>query len=602
MLATIDWIFIAVYLAFALGAGIWVSRAASRGLVSYFVADRSLPWWWIGTSMVATTFASDTPLVVSGIVGNRGISGNWFWWSWIVGHVGVAVFFAPLWRRMGVVTDAEFIERRYGSQAGAGLRAFKAVYSSLVVNLIVLGWVFRAMGKIASPFLDWSEVLPPGVWGVLEAGWPKAFMMGTVNETLTVVILVLFIGVYSSAGGIRGVILTDLVQFGAALFGSYVFAWYALDAVGGPGGLVSKLGETYGAAGAAEILSFTPPAGAEWVGAQVVLISLFVAWWAQSNADGGGYMAQRMCAAATPRDAQAGMIWFTVAHYIVRSWPWILVGLAGLVLFPRGMEAPAGSVAAQIVSDREAAYPLLMGRLLPAGLLGLALVGLLGAFMSTVDTHLNWGTSYVINDLYVRFLRPGAGSREVVRASRSAVLIMALGSLAVASQIKNIEGAWKFNIALGAGLGLPVILRWLWWRANAWTEVAGMVAAVAAAAALHWSGEPPSFPVLLCVEVGAGTVAMLAVTFATRPVEPGVLRRFYADAAPPGAWGPVRQKGVPATPWGRFAVRWLLLTAASYGGMFLAGALLLGSSGQVTGYAALTALPLILLYLSRAGR
>ena len=585
MLSTLDWSLIFAYLAFALIVGVWTSKVSSKSLASYFVADRSLPWWWVGTSLVATTFASDTPLVVAGIVGSRGISGNWFWWAWAIGAMGVAVFFAPLWRRAGVVTDAEFIERRYGGGAGTILRVFKAIYSSLVVNLIVMGWVFRAMGKIAAPFMKWNELLPPDIWTALTVIWPEMFIMGTLNETVTVVALVLLVGLYSSAGGIRGVMLTDLFQFVIALTGSVVFAWYALGEVGGLSGLTAKLGEVYGASGAAEILSFTPPEGAEWAGWQVILIYLFVVWWAQGNADGGGYTAQRLSAAASPRDARRGMLWFGAMNYIVRPWPWILIGLVGLALFPRGMEAPAGSVAAQIVADRESAYPLMMAQLLPAGILGMALVGMLGAFMSTVDTHLNWGTSYLINDIYARFFRPEAGAREAVRASRAGVILMTLGSFAVASQITSIEWAWKFNVSLGAGLGLPVILRWLWWRTTAWTEMAGMVSAFAVAVVLNMGEKPPEFAVLLLWEVLAGGAAMLIATFLSKPVDRETLRVFFVQIAPPGAWGPVREPGDPQTKIGGLIMLWLLFSAATFGGMFLIGSLLIGTWSAALGYA-----------------
>jgi len=361
---------------------------------------------------------------------------------------------------------------------------------------------------------------------------------------------------------------------------------------GGPplSGLTEKLRSIYGEAGAGEILSFFPPAEA---GAQMLLIYLFVVWWAQHHADGGGYIAQRLVAAASPRDARRGMLWFTWANYVLRPWPWILVGLVGLVLFPRGMEAPAGSLAARIVADREAAYALLMREMLPAGLLGLALAGLLSAFMSTVDTHFNWGTSYLINDIYARFVRPGAGRREVILASRAAVLAMTLGSLAVAARIGSIEWAWKFNVSMGAGLGLPVLLRWLWWRANAWTEVAGMAAAGLTTAALHWAGAAPSFPVLLTAQVTAGAAAMLAATYLTRPVPLEVLRLFYRDARPPGAWGPARGRGEAGTPLLPLAAEWALLSAAVFAGMFLAGSLLVGTPGEAGMWGGLLALALL---------
>ena len=587
MLSTLDWSLILGYIAFALLVGALTSRSASMSLASYFVAGRSLPWWWIGISMVATTFASDTPLVVAGIVATRGISGNWFWWAWVIGNVGVAVFFAPLWRRAGVVTDAELIELRYGRGPGAFLRGFKAIYSSLIVNLIVLGWVFRAMAKIAEPFLRWEEVLPAGLWAAIEGNWPAAFTMGSVNESVTVALLVLMIALYASAGGIRGVILTDLFQFVIAMTGSCLFAWYAVEAVGGLSGMSAKLGEIYGAKGAADILSFLPPEGAGWAGAQVILIYLFVVWWAHNNADGGGYIGQRLCAARTPRDAQAGAFLFTVGNYVLRPWPWILIGLVSLILVPKGMDALPGTMEAKILADRETAYPLLMGRLLPAGVLGLVMVGLLGAFMSTVDTHLNWGMSYLVNDVYARFIRKKAGAREVVLVGRLGVLAMSLCAFAVAAQMSSIEWAWKFNISLGAGLGLPVLLRWLWWRTNAWTEISGMLAAGATAVYLHLGDKPPSFPVLLAAEVGVGFVVMMIATFTTRPARADVLRNFWTRVRPPGAWGRIRGQDARSAPVFALAGIWLALSVFVFALMFLLGALLLGTWEQAGGLALL---------------
>ncbi|MBT3350955.1 MAG: Na+:solute symporter [Nitrospinaceae bacterium] len=575
-------------------------------MASYFVAGRSLPWWWVGISMVATTFASDTPLVVAGIVASRGISGNWFWWAGLIGSMGVATFFAPLWRRAGVVTDAELVEKRYGPGPGAALRAFKAVYSSCIVNLIVMGWVFRAMGKIAAPFVRWSEILPGGVWAAIEGNWPAAFVLGTVNETVTVALLVLLVGAYASAGGLRGVMLTDLFQFLIALVGGIIFAWIAVAHVGGLSGLVEKLGEIYGAAGAEAILSFTPPSGAEWAGWQVVAVFLFVVWWAHGNADGGGYVAQRLSAAATPKDAQKGMRLFAFANYVIRPWPWILIGLVGLVVFPKGMDAAVGTAAARALADREAVYPLLMAELLPAGLLGLSLVGLLGAFMSTVDTHLNWGASYLVNDLYARFIRPTAGRRELVAACRIGVVLMTLGSLAVASRIGSIEWAWKFNISLGAGLGLPVILRWLWWRTTAWTEAAGMAAAFGVALWLNMGAQVPEFAEIILWEACAGGLAMICATWCSQSVDRDILLAFHKDVRPPGAWGPIRALGAErsaagepaagpesgeseAEPLGRMVARWLLSSLATFGAMFALGALLVGTWAGVAGYAGVIA-------------
>jgi solute:Na+ symporter, SSS family len=534
-LSPLDWTIVLAYLALALSAGVLVSRRAGKSMDSYFVAGRGLPWWWLGTSMVATTFAADTPLVVTGLVAEYGVAGNWFWWSWAISHVSMAVVFAALWRRARVLTDAELVELRYGGRPATVLRGFKAVFFAIVINGIVLGWVVRAMVKISAPFTRWGEWIGDDRLAAFEAAWPAALTIGGPGDTLTVLVLFGLIAVYSSLGGIRGVILTDLFQFVLAIGASITFAWIAVAHVGGLDGLVAGLDLHYDAS---QVLAFVPSADAAWLPVQIFLIYIAVQWWAQYFSDGSGYLAQRLFTARNDAHAEGGALWFAVANYALRTWPWVLIALVALVVYPLGMEG--ASAGAQIVAgDREMAYPVLMGELLPAGLLGLMVASLLAAFMSTVDTHINWGTSYLVNDLYKRFLRPAASERELVAVSRLGVFMLAGLAVLVAARISSIESAWRFFIALGAGLGLPSMLRWLWWRINAWTEIVGMSVAVILALILY-----PLYPdardeyLLLVIIAGSMTAALIA-TFATAPVEPRHLARFVERVRPPGWWGSV---------------------------------------------------------------
>lgn len=531
-LAPWDWAIVIGYLVLALVVGVLVSSRAGRSVDSYFVAGRGLPWWWLGTSMVATTFAADTPLVVTGLVAEHGVAGNWFWWSWALSHVSLAVVFAGLWRRARVLTDAELVELRYGGRSATVLRGFKAVFFAILINGIVLGWVIRAMVKIATPFTRWEAWLGTNALAGFEAAWPTALTIGGPGDTLTVLALFALIAVYSSLGGIRGVILTDLVQFAMAMAGSVAFAWMAVAHVGGIDGLVMGLDRHYDVD---RVLAFVPGADAAWLPLRLFFIYIAVQWWAQYFADGSGYLAQRLFTARSDAHAEQGALWFVVANYALRSWPWVLVALVALLVYPLGAQG-GGPLAELVARDREMAYPALMAALLPAGLLGLLVASLLAAFMSTVDTHINWGSSYLVNDLYHRFLRPDASQRELVAASRISVFLLAALAVVVAAQISSIEAAWRFFIAVGAGLGLPSMLRWLWWRVNAWTEIVGMTVATATAIVLY-----PLFPnvrdeYLLVAIVGLSMAAALAATYLTRPVPRDHLARFVRRVQPPGWW------------------------------------------------------------------
>ncbi len=598
--SALDWTIILGYLALALVVGIWVSRRSSKGLGSYFLADRTLPWWWLGTSMVATTFAADTPLVVSGLVAKYGIAGNWFWWSWVLSSAAMTVFFASRWRKSEVLTDAEVIELRYAGRPAAFLRGFKAFFLSIVLNCIVLGWVFRAMSKIADPFIRWEQLLGPA-YGTLMGHWPSWLIFDNPNNTLTVLFIFALTVTYSSLGGIRGVILTDLFQFVMAMAGSVIFTCYAVGRVGGLDGLIAGIHSHY-PTNAKEILSFTPSLDAVWLPFQVFLVYFFIQWWAKQDSDGTGYLAQRLMTARTPRDATKGALWYASANFALRTWPWVLIGLVSLVLFPKGSETAVFAEGARVAADREMAYPILMKLLLPSGALGLLFASLLAAFMSTVDTHLNWGTSYLINDFYKRFYRPEASQKELIRASRLAVVLLAFVAILIASQISSIEKAWKFCIALGAGMGLPTMLRWFWWRVNAWTEIAGMGSAIIAALVLY-----PLFPgvraeYLLVWIVLISTVAALAATFLTPPVPRRKLEEFCRKVSPVGFWGDLA--GGPAyrarSKFWRLAAGWVSASLGLYALMFGVGHLLLTSVLVGTGFLVFAWLALTLtLKLSR---
>lgn len=604
MLSTLDLSLIFGYQALAFGYGVYSSRVAGKSLESYFAAERSLPWWWLGTSMVATTFASDTPLVITGFVADHGISGNWFWWSVAVGLVLLAVLFARGWRASLVLTDAELIEKRYAGRPAALLRGFKALFSSLVANCIVLGWVFAAMAKITRPFLSWEELLGEARFAELSARWPDLLTFQSLDNTLTILCLLVVVVAYSSAGGIRGVIATDLLQFGIAMTAALLFAYFAVDSVGGLEGLWSELGRRYpenaaerpeGVPAASEIVAFFP----DWTeGAAmslgVFLTSIGVLWWANSQVDASGYLAQRLNTARSERDAEQGALWFVFVNFAVRTWPWVLVGLVALVVYPLG-DPGTGPAARAVAEDREMAYPLLMQRVLPSGVLGLTLLSLIAAFMSTVDTHINWGASYLSNDIYRRFLRPGASNEELVVASRVSVVVISIMAVFVAAQVESVGDMWKFSFAMLSGLGVPHMLRWLWWRANAWTEISGMATGLLLAVIAYgagWAEGVPAEYVIFCV-AGTSSVVAVLVTLLTPPVPSEHLHRFAQLVRPVGAWrhfspASLRELHLRLGAWGAgvvfvfgclFGVGKLLLLDFSSGGVLLAvGA----ASGEAT--------------------
>ncbi len=576
----IDWIIFISYLIGIFAIGVWVSKKAQTGMKSYFSADRSIPWWWLGISIIATTFAADTPLAITGITANTGISGNWFWWSWVATYITVAIFFSQRWHSSGVLTDVELIELRYDGKGAAFLRGFKAFFFGIVLNCFILGWVTTAAVKIAGPFIDWSDILGQSTFQSIENIYP-AFMLfkDDLNASLTIVVLLIFVSIYSSLGGIRGVILTDLFQFAIAMISAIYFAYFAVKSVGGTSEMVNSIHEIYGTEKANHLLEFIPSFDNTMLPFQIFMIYILVQWWVRFDSDGTGYIAQRINTAKSPEDAKNGSILFSIAFVALRTWPWVLVALVSLILFP--FDNPGANYpeyAAAISADRELAYPILMKILLPAGLLGLAFTSLMAAFMSTVDTHLNWGASYMVNDIYLRFINPSADQKTLIRFSRILVFVILLIAILVSSQIDSIAGAWKFFINAASGLGVAHLIRWFWWRANAYTEITAMTVAVLGTiffasiktdyAIAHYD----TYALLIITIISLGEA--IIVTLFTKPVEPKVLNIFIEKTNPIGLWqGRSNKVGIDS--FGKSTLQWIIALTISFGSLFGIGYFLL---------------------------
>ena len=544
-----DWLIILVYFAISAAIGLAYTRKAGRSLADYFVSGRALPWWLAGTSMVATTFAADTPLVVAGLVAKYGVAGNWLWWNGAISGILTVFFFARLWRRAGVLTDVEFAELRYGGRPAALLRGFRALYLALPVNLIIMGWVTRAMVTILHITLD-------------------------INPWTGAIVLFGLTALYSVFAGLWGVIVTDAFQFAVAMAGSIVLAVLAVNAVGGLELLQTKVAAHFGSSAAA--FGVLPPTQEAWLPLSTLLVFLGVQWWAAwypgAEPGGGGYIAQRILSAKDERHGLLATLWFNIAHYALR--PWILVGFVSIITHP-GLANP------------EEGYVRVMVDVLPSPLKGLLLAAFAAAYMSTISTHLNWGASYLVNDVYLRFLRPDASPRAQVFASRIATVALMVLSLVVMAFLTSVEQGWKLLIGLGAGTGLVFILRWYWWRINAWSEISAMAASFVMSVALVWahldSGNTsrPDYAIAMLLTVGVSTIVWLTVTFLTQPESAETLDRFYRRVRPGGAgWRVVAQRlgfGNDPIPGGVLSwVNWVAGVVAVYSSVFAVGALVTG--------------------------
>jgi SSS family solute:Na+ symporter len=549
----IDWLIIGGYIAAALGVGVYFSKRASANLDEFFVAGRTLPWWVAGTSIVATTFAVDTPLVISGFVRGEGIYANWLWWCILMGGMLSTFFYARLWRRAGIITDVEFIELRYEGRSAALLRVLMAVYGAVLKNAIIMGWVILAMAKVCDVLLGWDR------------GWSITIMIA------------IAVG-YTLLSGFWGVVVTDVIQFALAMGGSIALMAIVLVKMGGPSGMVEQIQQTEHFD--PKVFHMVP----DWRTAGTLAFYTFIAqisvqWWEKGQGD--GYIVQRFFATKDEKNAVLASLWFNFAHYVLRPWPWIVVGLASLVFFPY---MPG--------EDPELAYPHMIAEFLPVGVRGLMVASLVAAFMSTMDTQLNWGASYLVNDVYKRFMNPDASQAHYVLVSRLAMLLLVgLGAFA-AWQADSVAGAWKYLITLTAGVGFVGLLRWFWWRINAWSEISALVSSVIVANGgiilrqFDRAGLLPvdfytlrvapiydTFASRLVFVIGTCTVVWVVVTFLTRRHSNEHLKQFYRRVRPGGWWGPVARECPEVKPdqirwqW----IPWFLGVVCIYSGLFGVG-------------------------------
>jgi SSS family solute:Na+ symporter len=577
-LTYIDWIIIAAYFAFNIAIGFYYKSRAGKNISEFFVSGRNVPWWLAGTSMVATTFAADTPLVVTGLVARNGIAGNWLWWNFVMSGMLTVFLFARLWRRSGVITDVEFAEIRYSGGPAAFLRGFRALYLSIPVNCIILGWVNLAMVKILQ----------------LTLGVTKAQALWIV---LGMIALTSFI---SALSGLWGVLVTDLFQFVLKMTMVIVLAVAAVNAVGGIDQMKLKLA-TIDRAGSA--LSFVPDLNSAWMPMITFLVYVTMNWWAVwypgAEPGGGGFVAQRMFCAKDERHSLLATLWFNIAHYAIRPWPWILVGLASIILYPN-------------LEDKESGYVVVMVNHLPAALRGLMLAGFAAAFMSTIGTNLNWGASYLVNDFYRRFVHKGASDKHYVAISQVATVLLTIASAIVTYYMDTIANAWTWLMAIGAGTGGVLIMRWYWWRINAWSEVSAMAASLVVSQVLRWgfgisSDTPLGFAHMMLITVGITTVVWLATTYLTAPEPMDKLISFYRRVRPARAlWGPVALKAPEVkapqdTLWN--LVDWVAGCIMIYGMLFGVGKIILKDFGMGATFiaAGLVAGALIYWDLSRRG-
>ena len=499
---TLDYVVVAGYILLMIAVAWAAKLRGQESLDDFFAGGKNLPWWLVGVSMVATTFAADTPLAITGIVARQGIAGNWFWWNWMISGIVTVFIYAKLWKRADVLTDVEFIELRYGGKPASFLRGFRALYFAFPFNCIIMGWVTVGMAKILT-------------------------VVTGADQWVAILVLYGLIAIYIAISGLWGVIVTDFVQFILAMIGTIALAYFAVDHVGGLGELKSQLGSVANY----DVLSFNPFTNPEiaittaliWVG-----MNWWAAWYPGAEPGGGGYIAQRMFSAKDEKNAVGGTLLFNILMYAVRPWPWILVGLVALVVFP-GLEDP------------ETGYPLMMLEVLPVGWMGLLMVAFLSAFVSTISTQLNWGTSYVVNDFYKRFVKTEEefdsqekAQKHYVFISRIATLLMAALGVGVSYFFDSVSGGWEFILALSAGIGGVLLLRWFWWRINAWSEITAMIAAFVGAVFSNQMGY--DFAGSMMFTTAFSTVSWLIATFVTRPESEETLKKFYAKVTPMGSW------------------------------------------------------------------
>jgi len=559
-LIALDWIIVVVSIAVSFLPAVLLAKRAGTSTAEFFTSGRAAPWWLVGVSMVATTFSTDTPNLVTNFVRERGVANNWAWWSFLLTGMATVFFYARLWRRSGVLTDLEFYERRYSGKAATLVRGFRAVYLGLFFNCVIMATVNLAAAKIANVVL----------------GWPM-------GKTL-LVCAVLNIA-FAATSGLWGVLVTDFIQFGIAMTGSFAAAYYALKQpeVGGLVGLVEKLPPS--------TLNLLPDFGNWHLALAVLIIPLTVQWWSVwypgAEPGGGSYIAQRMLASKSENDALGGTLLFNVAHYALRSWPWIIVALSSILVYPQLSDiARTFPYVDPALIGHDMAYPAML-RFLPHGMLGVMVAGLLAAYVSTMSTHLNWGTSYLVHDCYRRFMRAGADERHYVAVGRIVTALLMVVAAGMTFVLDTARASFDLMLSVGAGTGLIYLLRWFWWRVNAWSEIAAMVSSFVVAVAFFVAGRnghPVDAYVSLLITVGTTTVVWVTATLLTHPTDRKTLVEFYRLVRPAGpGWRSVRaEAGVGPSPDSltQSMLGWVLGCTFVYAALFGVGSALYGRFPQ----------------------
>lgn len=557
-LSILDYSIIIGFILLIISVGLFFSKRAGRSTNDFFLGGRSLPWYLAGTSMVATTFAADTPLAVTELIRQGGIAGNWLWWNMLAGGMLTTFFFARYWRRANILTDVELVQIRYSGKEARFLRGFKAIYMGVFLNAAIIAWVNLALMTLLQVFFDLNATQSLGC----------------------ALIAMLIVYLYSGFSGLLGVVYTDFLQFIIAMTGSIVLAIVVVNSsdIGGIDGLKASL--------PANALSFFPSIGTGSAASTAGILSLGIgsflalltlpwwnSWYPGAEPGGGGYVAQRMMSAKDEKNAVYANLFFQIAHYCIRPWPWVLVGLSAIILYPE-LDA----------ADAKMGYVLAMKDYLPTGLKGLLLAAFFAAYMSTTASQLNWGTSYLINDFYRPYIKPGASEKQLVRASRIAVFIMILVGITVTSQIQSIAAVWNFLIQAGAGLGLVLILRWYWWRISAWSEIAATIAPLIGYSIVKfifakyldpsWASPIIENPKGFIFTLSFTAVVWLIVTFKTRPTDSQTLQKFYDRIRPAGNWKPCTEKNDESKSLIKLTACWFNAIAMAYSILFASGSLI----------------------------
>ncbi len=573
MLSFADWTILALFMAVSIGIGAALTRRAGSSTSEFFLSGRSMPWWLVGTSMVATTFSVDTPLYITALIRTKGVYENWQWWCFLLNGLLSVFFFARLWRRSGVVTDVELTEMRYSGPEAAVLRGFKAIYFSVAINTIIKAQVVLAMAKVMEVFFG---------SGRLEAV--------VIASGITVL--------YTAMSGYWGVILTDFFQFILAMAGALILAAAAVSGAGGLGGLESRIQEAYPGAG---YTNFFPPMDGGLMGPAALTFIAYMGliWWARYSSDGNGVVVQRMASCKDERHALVGTLFFNVMNYALRSWPWILAGLASLILYP----VAAGE-------DPDMVYPRMVAELLPSGVKGIMVASFFAAFMSTISVHLNLSSAYFINDFYRRFVKKDATERHYINMARWAAVALSVITAFVAYKADSIIGIFKFLLAFGSGTGMVYILRWFWWRINAWSEISAMLASTVVSTTLYlhpsYNGIPFYGKLFIIITISA--VVWIAVTYLTRPTDEQRLVEFYKRAAPGGpGWRVIEKKIAEPHMRGKSiagdVAHFVLGAVMIYGLTLGTGKLLLGHTAEGIFYTGAAVISAVLLFtgLTRKG-